>query len=151
MKRLTNKPFRTFLPLLGLAGFISISCFFAQLQQQPLQNPHIYLLSSFHTLIPLLISLILVPSLFGFWSPLKRMLECWLCNLISKLSMSLYSTNFMTTLFIIYYRQNDLELSPFTISFYAFCTIIPSILLSIFLTTMVEIPVFVCKKISSKT
>ena len=35
--------------------------------------------------------------------------------------------------------------------FLAFCTVLPSLLIAILLTTIVEIPVFVCKKVFWKT
>ena len=57
----------------------------------------------------------------------------------------------MTSLYFIYYRQNDLELSPFTMLFMAFITFLPAVFLSLILTTIVEIPVFVCKKVFWKT
>lgn len=52
---------------------------------------------------------------------------------------------------MIYYRQNDLELSPFTMIYFGFCTVFPTLVLAIFLTTIVEIPVFVLKKVFWQT
>jgi hypothetical protein len=73
------------------------------------------------------------------------------CNLISKLSLSLYCIHYSISLYLIYYRQCDLELSNLTVIFLACCTLLPAVLLAIVLTATIEIPVFVCKKIYAKT
>ena len=151
IKILNKNIYRTLFQLTGMIGLGVIIYLFYLLADVTLSDLHIFYFESLHIIVPLLICLIIVPSLFGYYSPLKKMLECWLCNLISKLSISLYAAHFIITVFFIYYRQYDLELSPFTMVFFAFCTIFPTILLSILLTTIVEIPVFVCKKVFWKT
>lgn len=147
MAKLQNKFFRVSLPLLGFIGFVVIAYLLSVFDDNSIQLKHNFFLSSLHLLVPLLLSLIFLPSLFGYWSPLKMLFESPLCHFLSKLSLSIYSANYMTSLFIIYYRQNDLELSPFIMIFMAFITILPAIFLSLILTTIVEIPVFVCKKV----
>lgn len=94
---------------------------------------------------------IMLPSLFGYYSPIKKLLESWICNLISKLSISLYAIHYVVALYVVYCRQYDLELSNFTVIYVACCTIIPSLIISVVLTTTVEIPVFVIKKKYWKT
>jgi peptidoglycan/LPS O-acetylase OafA/YrhL len=150
-KFLSKRIYRSGLPLLGFAGLGAVCLLLNLFDSVALKDEHIFFLASMHTIVPLLMTMILLPSLFGYWSPLKKMLECWLCSLISKLSISIYSAHFMTTLFLIYYRQYDLELSTFTMIYLGCCTILPSFFISIILTTIVEIPVFVCKKVFWKT
>ena len=151
MTKLHHKVIRVLIPLLGFIGLVCIAYFLSVIDEQKITLTHNFFLSSLHLLVPLLVSLIFLPSLFGYWSPLKKIFESPFCHFLSKLSLSIYAVNYMTSLYFIYYRQNDLELSPFTMLFMAFITFLPAVFLSLIMTTIVEIPVFVCKKVFWKT
>ena len=71
--------------------------------------------------------------------------------MVSKLSLSILGMHYSISLYLIYYRQCDLELSNLTIVFLGCCTLLPAILFSIVLTATIEIPVFLCKKLYAKT
>lgn len=67
-----------------------------------------FVMTSLRTLIPLLFAIIILPDLFGYQSPLKTLFESSTCNLLSKLSLSLYAVHYSVQLFLVYHRQSDL-------------------------------------------
>jgi len=108
MTYLQKKFYRILTPMLGILGISAIILCMSFYYDSALEAKDLFFFSSLHLLTPLCLSLIFLPSLFGYWSPWKKMFECWVCHLLSKLSLSIYSAHFITTLFIVYYRQNDL-------------------------------------------
>lgn len=151
IKLLNRRVFRIGIPLSGVVGLFLVAYSFHDLNSVTLSSGYFAYFGILRTLVPLLMVLVMLPTLFGFGSALKGVCESRACNLVSKLSLSIYGIHYIISLYLVYYRQCDLELSNFTVVFLAFCTIIPSIMLAIILTSIIEIPVFLCKKMFAGT
>ena len=72
MTKLHHKVIRVLIPLLGFIGLALIAYFLSVIDGQKITLTHNFFLSSLHLLVPFLLSLIFLPSLFGYWSPLKK-------------------------------------------------------------------------------
>lgn len=134
---LNRRVFRVGSTLIGILGITIIAFSFKLSNNAALNISYFAYFTALRTIVPLLIALIILPSLFGFVSPIKSILEGWVCNLVSKLSLTKFGIHYSIALYIIYHRQFDLELSNFTVIFLACCTIIPSFVLAIVLTSIV--------------
>lgn len=104
ISKLQKRAFRLVLPVLGILGLLVIFLSFHGLKSVIINQYHIFYFASLRTIIPLLIAFIFIPSLFGYLSAIKILLESWICNLLSKLSLSIFSVNFTIALSLVYYR-----------------------------------------------
>ncbi len=119
-------------------GFL-IACifYFNWISKQSLNYIDYVALTSLNTLIPLAVIIIVIPSLFGYHSPVTVFFESNTCNVISKLSMSIYAIHFSYDIYIVYSRLSDLYVTNKTIILMSICSFIPVAFLSIFLTTLI--------------
>lgn len=67
-------------------------------------------------------------------------------NFLSKLSLSFYAVHYSIELTIVYSRKSDMEFLIKNILFFTICSILPALLISIAITALIEIPVFLCKQ-----
>jgi surface polysaccharide O-acyltransferase-like enzyme len=137
IKLLSKRVFRIGIPLCGVVGLFLVAYSFHDLNSVTLSSGYFAYFGILRTVVPLLMILVMLPTLFGFGSAVKEVCESRTCNLVSKLSLSIYGIHYLISLYLVYYRQCDLELSNFTVVFLACCTIIPSILLAIVLTSVI--------------
>jgi hypothetical protein len=71
MKLLAKRAFRVGLPLVGLIGIGLVAYSFHNLNSVTLSSSYFLYFSILRTVIPFLVVLVILPSLFGYSSPIK--------------------------------------------------------------------------------
>jgi hypothetical protein len=71
MKLLAKRAFRVGLPLVGLIGIGLVAYSFHNLNSVTLSSSYFLYFSILRTVIPFLMALVILPSLFGYSSPIK--------------------------------------------------------------------------------
>ena len=71
MKLLAKRAFRVGLPLVGLIGIGLVAYSFHNLNSITLSSSYFLYFSILRTIIPFLVVLVILPSLFGYSSPIK--------------------------------------------------------------------------------
>ena len=74
IRHLQSRVCRMGMPLASLAALTAILMVFDSFEKDCLQPWHIFFFTSLHAVVPLLTAVAIVPSLFGYCSPLKRLL-----------------------------------------------------------------------------
>ena len=108
-------------------------------------------LNSFHFLFPLTVCILISPPLFGFNSGLKMFLEYSKFGFLSKISLSAYGVHYIIQFATIYSRKTDLYLNNLQIALSALYSFVPMFTISIFFTALLQMPIYMAKKIYSKT
>jgi len=67
------------------------------------------------------------------------------------MSLSAYGVHFIIQIATIYSRKTDLYLNNLEITLLALCSLLPIFTISIFFTALLEMPIYMAKKIYLKT
>ena len=104
IKILSQPKYRLLITALGFVGLAVIAFSFVAINDDPLQDIHFFYFASLRTLIPLAVVAVILPSLLGYGGVVKKVLESWICNFVSKLSCSLLCLHYVISIYIIYNR-----------------------------------------------
>lgn len=72
-------------------------------------------------------------------------------GLLSKMSLSAYGVHYIVQFVIIYSRKTDLYLNNMEIALSALYSFVPMFFISVFFTALLEMPIYMAKKIYLKT